>query len=334
MYSLFKPLVFKMDPESAHNRIVVLLQVAQGAPGGLAVLETLFKEPHIPTTLAGMTLRNPVGLAAGFDKNAEMIPALAALGFGFLEVGTLTRRPQPGNPKPRIFRYPALQGLVNRLGFNNVGVDEALRTLEKLPRQPIPIGINVGKNATTSLEDAPAEYAECLKLLYAHGDYFTLNISSPNTADLRKLHEPERLKQLFDAVLSVVTAQAVRKPVFLKVSPDAELSDLETVAEMAARHGLGLMATNTTVDRTGLDGLEKGGLSGAPVRARSTEVVRHLAKVTGGKVPLVGVGGIFTSEHAKEKLDAGAHAVQVYTGLIYQGPGVVSQIVRGLAKPT
>jgi len=330
LFELAKPLIYTLDPEHAHERMVGVMKRVQRSPLMLGIVQRHFNAPPIPTVVAGLQCRNPVGLAAGFDKNCEMIPALAALGFGFLEVGTVTRHAQPGNPRPRIFRYPDLKALVNRLGFNNVGVEAAAKILEQTRRPGIPIGVNVGKSAVTALEDAPAEYAESLKIVFPLGDYFTLNISSPNTQDLRKLHEPDRLKQLFDTVGNAVAGFSTRKPIFLKLSPDAELADLEVVARMAAQYGHGLIATNTTVDRTGLNGLEKGGLSGAPLKDRALNVLKHLRGVTGPQVPILGVGGIFTSSDAAERLAAGANAVQVYTGIIYEGPGIVQQIVQGL----
>ncbi|MBI5494011.1 MAG: quinone-dependent dihydroorotate dehydrogenase [Deltaproteobacteria bacterium] len=329
MYALIKPLFFRTDPEDAHERMMRFIRTLPSVPGGLALVRAVYGAPALPVDIGGLRLRNPVGLAAGFDKNAEAIPALAALGFGFLEVGTLTRRPQPGNPRPRMFRYPALGAVVNRLGFNNVGVEEAARTLERVERPGIPIGINVGKNATTSLEDAPAEYAECIRILLPYGDYFTLNISSPNTQDLRKLHENDRLQALFDAVLPVMGG---KKPLFLKLSPDAEPADLENAARMAADRGVGLICTNTTVDRTGLETLEKGGLSGAPLTRRSTETLKRVLAAVDGRVPVIGVGGIMSPADALEKMNAGAAAVQVYTGLIYRGPGFVRELVNALGK--
>ncbi len=332
LYRVVKPWLFGMDPEDAHLRIASLLRLAQATPGALAVLRSVFSAPEVPARLGPLKLRNPVGLGAGFDKNAEMIPALASLGFGFLEVGTITRRGQPGNPRPRVFRYPALQAVVNRMGFNNVGADEAARTLEKTPRPGIPIGINVGKNATTPLEDAAAEYAETIRILLPFADYVTINISSPNTKDLRKLHEPERLLPLLDAAQGEMAKATRPVPLFLKLSPDADLADLEGAARTLVERNVGIIATNTTVDRTGMDNLEQGGLSGVPVRARSTQVVKALAAITEGKVPLIGVGGVFSAQDALEKRDAGADAVQVYTGLVYGGPGMVRTMVGALAK--
>jgi dihydroorotate dehydrogenase len=273
-----------------------------------------------------------VGLAAGFDKNCELIVALEALGFGFVEVGTVTRHAQPGNPRPRIFRYPALQALVNRLGFNNMGVEQAVKTLERTPNTGIVVGINVGKSAVTPLEDAPQEYAEILSRVHPYGQYFAVNISSPNTRDLRRLHEPDRLAELFDAVQGALARANSKKPVFVKLSPDARDDDLAAAARLAASRGIGIIATNTTTSRVGLEGLENGGLSGAPLRRRSTDVVKLVRREVGAAVPIMGVGGVFDAQHAKEKMDAGANAVQILTGLIYRGPCIVQEIVDGLRR--
>lgn len=328
LYELTKPLLFRVDPETAHERAVELLRTAPQIPGMLSALRRLAAAPDRPTTLAGLKLRNPLGLAAGFDKNAELIPSLAALGFGFLEVGTLTWHPQPGNPRPRLFRYPERRALVNRLGFNNIGVANAARHLERLTDRPVPIGINVGKSAKTSLDDAPAEYALSLERLCRLGDYFTLNISSPNTADLRKLHEPARLAQLFDAIATVRDKHKLDAPIFLKVSPDAEDADLVTVATAAKARGFGLIATNTTVKREGeLAQLEAGGLSGAPLAARALAVTKLLRETVGREVPLIAAGGIDSKAALDERLAAGADAAQIYTAFIFGGPTIVKQLL-------
>lgn len=325
-----KSLLFALDPEQAHNVVRGSLKVLQAA--GLAPwLRASNPVPDKPVEVAGLKFRNPVGLAAGFDKNAEMIPALAALGFGFIEAGTLTRRPQHGNPKPRLFRHPEREAIVNRMGFNNVGVEAAARALEKTEHPGVPLGLNIGKAAATALEDSPKEYAECAAILRPVSDYLVLNISSPNTADLRRLHEPDRLKALLDAVLSAVAA-GESKPVFLKVSPDATDQELSGVAALAVSYKVGLIATNTTLDRAGLTSLEAGGLSGKPLKARADAVLKRLKQETQGRVPLIGVGGILSAADARDKFEAGADLVQVYTGLVYRGPGLVREIVAGLAS--
>ena len=326
MYSALRPLLFRLDPERAHELVVKSLKLFQSTPPLLGLLRTLNRLPPAPVEVAGLKFRNPVGLAAGFDKDAELLPALAALGFGFIEAGTVTLRPQPGNPKPRIFRYPAQEALVNRLGFNNRGAEDAARRLEKMPKLGIPLGINVGKNAATALEDAPQEYAACVALLAPFADYLALNISSPNTADLRRMHEPDRLRALLDAVL----AKTGNKPVFLKVSPDLGDGELGSVARLVVERRVGLIATNTTVDRSGLPGLETGGLSGKPLKERALSSLRRLKELTGGKVPIIGVGGIFSAKDAKERMECGADLIQVYTGFIYKGPAIVREIVEDL----
>lgn len=328
LYELTKPVLFKVDPETAHERAVELLRTAPQLPGGLALLGRLAKAPDRPTVLAGIKLKNPIGLAAGFDKNAELVPAIAALGFGYVEVGTLTWHAQPGNPRPRLFRYPEKQALVNRLGFNNIGVANAARHLERLRDRPIPIGINIGKSAKTSLEDAPAEYALSLERVADLGDYFTLNISSPNTADLRKLHEPARLAVLFDAIEGVRQKRKIDAPIFLKVSPDAENEDLVTVALAAKARGFGLIATNTTIKREGeLASLEAGGLSGAPLRDRAGAVAKLLRETVGKGVPLIAAGGIDSKAEVAARLAAGADALQIYTAFVYGGPTIVSHLL-------
>ena len=325
MYSALRPLLFGLDPERAHGLVSGSLKLFQKTP----LLGLLGSVPEAPVEVAGIRFKNPLGLAAGFDKDAELIPALAALGFGYLEVGTLTLKPQPGNAKPRMFRYPEHRALVNRLGFNNKGAEDAARRLEALGKAPVPLGINVGKGVATALEDAPREYAACVSLLAPFADYIALNISSPNTVDLRRMHEPDRLKALFEAVRGALEKTG-RKLVFLKVSPDLEMAQLEAVARLAVEFGAGLIATNTTVDRTSLPGLEPGGLSGQPLRLRAQAVLAALRELTEGKVPLIGVGGIFNAQDARERMKAGASLVQVYTGFIYEGPGLIREVVTGL----
>lgn len=323
LYSALRPVLFRLEPEQAHSLVAGSLKLLQSS-GALGLLRS--ETPEFPVTFAGMRLRNPVGIAAGFDKDAELAPALTALGFGFIEVGTLTRRPQSGNPRPRVFRYPDLGAIVNRLGFNNCGVEEAARRLERAPRE-VPIGVNIGKSAATPLEDAPREYAECAAIAAPVADYLVANISSPNTAELRRLHEPDRLRALAEAV----AARRAGKPLFLKVSPDLSEAELDAVAKVALEFGVGLVATNTTVDREGLSGVEPGGLSGRPLKSKALAALRRLRQATAGKVPLIGVGGIFDAADARDRMQAGADAVQVYTGFIYKGPGLVAEIVRGLS---
>lgn len=330
LYSALKPVLFRMDPEEAHDAAARLLSACQSSNAVLAAVGRLCRGPARPVRVAGLEFPNPVGLAAGFDKDARLVRAAEALGFGFVEVGTVTPQPQPGNPKPRMFRYPEREALVNRLGFNSLGAEAAARALERTPRT-IPVGVNVGKNASTPLDAAAADYAACVEILHAHADYFTLNISSPNTADLRRLHEPDRLKALLDTVGGALARKGA-KPLFLKVSPDASPEDLSSVARAAVTFGCGLIATNTTVGREGLEGLEDGGLSGRPLKAKALAALKLLKEATGGKVPLIGVGGISDAADARERLDAGADLLQLYSALIFRGPGVVKDILRGLER--
>jgi len=276
----------------------------------LSLLRRLNPVPNLPVEVAGLRFPNPVGLAAGFDKDARLIPALASLGFGFIEVGTFTRLPQAGNPSPRLFRYPEAQALVNRLGFNNCGADEAARRLSGLER-PVPVGISIGKSAAAALEDAPKEYAQTLQILHECGEFFVLNISSPNTAELRRLNEPDRLRALLDEVATVLERRG-RKPLFLKVSPDTPEPELASTARLA-------------VD------FEAGGLSGAPLRERSTAVLKRLRELTEGRVPLIGVGGILSVQDARDKFASGADLIEVFTGIVYRGPDLIRQIVEDLA---
>lgn len=285
----------------------------------------------------GLRFPNPVGLAAGLDKNAAYIDALASLGFGFLEVGTVTPRPQPGNPSPRLFRLPEREALINRFGFNNVGLEAFIANVTRARfgvRSGGILGINIGKNADTPAERAIDDYEIGLRGVYAHASYVTLNISSPNTKGLRSLQQGDQIEQLLSRLASLreklAREQEKRKPLVLKVAPDLSDAEVEAIADAVLRHGIdGLIATNTSTSREGVAGLrhadEAGGLSGAPIRARATHVLAQFSRLLGHKVALVGCGGITSREDAREKVAAGAKLVQLYTGLIYRGPGLVSQ---------
>lgn len=294
--------------------------------------------PEKPVTCMGLQFRNPIGLAAGMDKNGACVDGFASLGFGFIEVGTVTPRSQPGNPKPRLFRLPQHEAIINRMGFNNHGVEELLQNVAHVHFQG-PLGINIGKNFDTPLEEAAEDYRACLEAVYSRADYIAVNISSPNTKNLRELQKGDAfgslLKEVAETRTRLAEEQGVRKPIAVKIAPDMDEDQIRFMADALVEAGMdAVIATNTTLDHSVVQGHayaeEAGGLSGAPVRERSTQVIRSLSGHLEGTLPIIGVGGIFTASDAKEKLDAGATLLQLYTGLIYQGPGVVSEILKGI----
>jgi dihydroorotate dehydrogenase len=324
-----RPLLFSLDAETAHHFTIAFLQRASHLDLALRMLRC-FRPPPKPKTLFGLTFPNPIGLAAGLDKNGVAIPAWAALGFGFVEIGTVTAKAQPGNPQPRIFRLPKQQALINRLGFNNDGADaiaERLRELRESGRWPaIPVGINIGKSRATPIEKAADDHLYSFRLLGDFADYVTLNVSSPNTPGLRDLQEPAALSDLLHAIGSA--HGEVRKPVLVKISPDLSPIELQAILNVCAENGVaGIIATNTTVDHSslppGLD--EQGGLSGAPLREKATALVRDI--VAKSAIPVIASGGICDAESAREKFQAGAQLVQLYTGLVYRGPGLLREIL-------
>ncbi|MDE1170851.1 MAG: quinone-dependent dihydroorotate dehydrogenase [Verrucomicrobium sp.] len=323
-----RPLLFRLPPEAVHHAALRLLSSpAARLLGGGAY-------PGPERKLWGLTFPNPLGLAAGFDKNGVALDGWEALGFGFMELGTVTPLPQPGNPKPRIFRLPGHGGLINRMGFPNEGaaaLADRLRARKETGRWPsVPVGINLGKGKATPLEEAPADYLACFRALRELGDYFVVNVSSPNTPDLRRLQDGAALARILDA-LQAENAQGTPKPILVKIAPDLTDEALaEAVAVLRQHGGAGIVATNTTLDKSAVPLKEAGGLSGAPLRRRSTEVIRFLARETGGALPIIGAGGIFTAQDAREKLEAGASLLQAYTGLIYEGPGFVRAVCAGL----
>jgi len=330
LYALARPLLFALDAEFAHQ---LTLELAD-APLRFGLLRVA-RVPGAPVRAMGLDFPNPVGLAAGLDKNAAHVDALARLGFGFIEVGTVTPRPQPGNPKPRLFRLPRAQALINRMGFNNVGLDEFLANLERASWRGV-LGINIGKNFDTPLQNAGDDYATCLERVYARASYVTINISSPNTQGLRSLQGKDELDALLARLASMRAPLAERHgrrvPLALKVAPDLDAAQVQSIADAVRRHGIdGVIATNTSVSREGVEGLphadEAGGLSGAPIGARATATLAALAAALKGEAALIGVGGILRGEHAVEKLTAGATLVQLYTGLIYRGPDLVSECI-------
>jgi dihydroorotate dehydrogenase len=336
-YPFLRPLLFSLDPEHAHHLALQALHWVQVAP----LQPSPPSDPRLSQEVWGIRFPNPVGLAAGYDKNAEVPLAWPALGFGFAELGTLTAQAQPGNPKPRIFRLEQDRACINRLGFNNDGAAAAARRLGRLltGRQcPIPLGFNIGKSRATSLEDAVKDYLESSALLLPLADYLVINVSSPNTPELRKLQEVERLAKLLEALIAQA-AQLARqtsttpKPIVVKIAPDLSEAEIREIAKLALDAGVaGLIATNTTTERPGLRSPvdEVGGLSGRPLAKRATEVLRTLFQAAEGRLPLIGVGGIFSAADAYERICAGASLVQVYTGLIYEGPFLPRRIAHGL----
>jgi dihydroorotate dehydrogenase len=336
LYSLARAALFRLDPEVAHDLSLKSLS-ALGAGGALLGAGA---DQGAPVKAMGLEFPNAVGLAAGLDKNGEYIDALGTLGFGFLEIGTVTPRPQPGNPKPRLFRLPEHEAIINRMGFNNVGVEQLVRNVERASFRGV-LGINIGKNFDTPIERAADDYLACLEAVYDKASYVVVNISSPNTKNLRDLQSTEALDALLSAVMGRRAALARRsgraRPLLVKVAPDLDGSQIDAIAKLAVKHAVdGLIATNTTVDREAVKGhrheLEAGGLSGRPVFARSTEVLHRFARAPGGRVPLVGVGGIHSGEDARAKIAAGASLVQLYTGFIYHGPALIGEARRALKK--
>lgn len=322
--TFIRPLLFQQDPEHAHE---VALRWAERAGRSPILRETCeavfgFTDARLRQELFGLTFPNPVGLAAGFDKNAVGLELWPALGFGFVEIGTVTPRPQPGNDKPRLFRLPAQRAVINRMGFNNDGADRIAR---RLAPQCIPVGVNLGKQKTTPLEKAGDDYAALLKTFAGKADFFVINISSPNTPGLRKLQE----RDFLDGLLGVVAA-GTAAATLLKLAPDLTFDQLDDALGLVLKHKLaGVVATNTTMDHPVPP---EGGLSGAPLRQRATDCIRHIYRQTNGKLPIIGVGGIFTAEDAYEKIQAGASLVEVWTGLIYEGPAIARNINRGLVR--
>ena len=339
MYALARPFLFCLDAERAHDLALTAIEAAYRT--GLNPLLAEKPKP-LPTKMFGIEFPNPVGLAAGLDKNGAHINALAALGFGFIEVGTTTPRPQPGNPKPRMWRLPEHQAVINRLGFNNGGVDALLRNVENARFSGV-LGINIGKNKDTPNEHAVDDYLFCLERVYARASYITVNISSPNTQGLRDLQEEETLKRfigtLREAQEWLAAQHGMRKPMLLKIAPDLGEAELDGIADVliAARID-GLICTNTTIDRIEIGGAryaeEAGGLSGKPLMQKSTSVLHGMAQRLGGKIPLIGVGGILASDDAAAKIAAGASLVQFYTGMIYRGPALIRECVEALRART
>jgi dihydroorotate dehydrogenase len=328
--TFIRPLLFSLDAEGAHHLTISSLSGASHFAFPLRVLR-FFQPPSKPKTLFDLTFPNPIGLAAGLDKNGVAIPAWAALGFGFIEIGTVTAKAQPGNPKPRIFRLPEQQALINRLGFNNDGADAIAERLGRLRRTgrwpPVPVGINIGKSRVTPLEQATDDYLYSFRLLRDFADYVTLNVSSPNTPGLRELQEPQRLSQLLKAIGR--EPGAATKPILVKISPDLSPIELEAILAACKENAVaGIIAANTTLDHSSIPPAldEEGGLSGAPLREKATALVRAI--VGKSAIPVIASGGIFDAESAREKFQAGAQLIQLYTGFVYRGPRLLREILE------
>jgi dihydroorotate dehydrogenase len=343
MYKVFlKPVFFLFQPETIHHIVFKTIHLMFRIPGVAFLCRTIYAvdDKRLETKLFGLTFKNPVGLAAGFDKDARLFDELGCFGFGHIEIGTLTPRAQPGNEKPRMFRLVGDEALINRMGFNNEGATAAVERL-KARKSDVLIGGNIGKNKLTPNDLAIADYESCFETLFEYVDYFVLNVSSPNTPGLRELQEKEPLMALLKRMQELNASRQKAKPILLKIAPDLTNEQLDDIIEIVMNTGIaGVIATNTTIDRSGLKGTQaaeragSGGLSGKPLTKRSTDVIRYLCTKSKRAFPVIGVGGIHTPEDALEKLDAGASLLQVYTGFIYEGPGIVKRINKAILKRT
>lgn len=338
-----KPVFFKLDPEKAHHLVIDGLYRVSKMSGGPAILNALYgisESDELGLDLFGLHFPSPVGLAAGLDKNAEAVPGFSSIGFGFMEVGTVTPLGQPGNEQPRLFRLPPDEALINRMGFNNYGAEAMADRLRAYQNRRVPIAVNIGKNKATPNEEAYNDYKKCIQVLYEVADFFVVNISSPNTPDLRNLQHGNELAELLKQVMSEMHAQNRRsgkdKAVLVKIAPDVTFDELEYMVHTISSSGVsGIIATNTTLSRDGLThphAKEMGGLSGKPLKERSTEIIRRIYAQTGGTLPIIGSGGIFSSEDAYQKIRAGASLVEIYTAMIYEGPEVNRKLYRGLKE--
>ena len=340
MYQLIKPVLFRFAPESIHHFATGALRTMNKIPGVAAVQKKVFhvNHPLLEREVFGLKFKNPVGLGAGFDKNAAYVKELSNFGFGFIEIGTVTPLPQPGNDQPRMFRLPSDGALINRMGFNNQGAEVAAGHLRHLKRDGLIIGGNIGKNKNTPNEEAVKDYIKCFDALFDVVDYFVVNVSSPNTPGLRALQEKEPLKNILNTLQQRNLKGDRSRPILLKIAPDLTNEQLDDIIEIVKETGIaGIIATNTTISRENLRSphaisSETGGLSGKPLTKRSTDVIRYLSEKSGKAFPIIGVGGIHSPQDAIEKLEAGASLVQIYTGFIYEGPGLIKRINQALLK--
>lgn len=340
MYSLIKPFFFRSDPEKIHERVMAWLEWTGRHRAALNVVSSLCQvhDDRLAAKHFGLTFPNPIGLAAGFDKNALAVPAWSALGFGSVEIGSVTALAQAGNEKPRLFRLPADEALINRMGFNNDGAEviaTRLRHLRETQNLSAPLGINLGKSKVTALDHAPQDYLSSMKKLWDYADYFVINVSSPNTPGLRALQDKDKLEELLSTLTNYANAQKNALPILLKIAPDLTWQHIDEILELVFAHKLaGLIATNTTISREGLQTTidEAGGLSGKPLKARALEVLYYLRKQVGNKLPLISVGGIATVDDVYERLNAGASLLQLYSSFIYQGPMLLRRLNQGLLK--
>jgi dihydroorotate dehydrogenase len=338
---IIRPILFLFDPEKIHNFTFFCLRLASSVPGIPYLVKKSFqlKHPSLERELFGIKFPNPVGLAAGLDKNAEAFDMLGFLGFGFVEIGTLTPVGQPGNPKPRAFRLKKDKALINRMGFNNLGVEEAVKRLKK-KKSTVIIGGNIGKNKITSNENAIYDYLNAFNTLFPYVDYFAVNISSPNTPNLRELQDKEPLKNLLGTLMAANQKKGQPKPILLKIAPDLSNEQLDDIIEIIKSTGTnGIIATNTTIERKGLcypssyiENIGTGGLSGKPLKDRSTAIIKYIVEKSNSTIPIIGVGGIMDADDASEKIKAGASLIQLYTGFIYEGPALIRKINRRILK--
>lgn len=338
--SLLKPYLFSFPPEKAHYKALKLFATSLKIPGGKSIINQLynFQNAQLEKEIFGLKFKNPIGLAAGFDKDGQYFHLMAKLGFGFIEIGTVTPLAQDGNPTPRLFRLPKDQALINRMGFNNQGVDAMVSRLKKGKPEGVIIGGNIGKNKLTPNEKAVDDYVICFNKLHNYVDYFVVNVSSPNTPGLRELQDKKPLTHILSSLKELNQAKDIQRPILLKIAPDLNEDQLDDIVNIVMDTEIdGLIATNTTIDRSNLktseaevNSIGNGGLSGSPLRQKSTTVIEYINKKSNRSFPIIGVGGIHTPEDAKDKIDAGADLIQLYTGFIYEGPGIIKKINQSL----